>query len=323
MTLKHLKYFGLALISGILFVSCEKPVPLPSDYTLSKVNFIENFKIRDIQPLNDTLVILCGGKSYDHGYIYSSTNGGKTWFQTYSNDYLSINAVYGNHHQDTLWAAGDSLKIYQSTNKGQSWQAYTMSSFPYDEYKNPYYAIYAWSGREILAVGGEYYQKGITSKTGTGDWPWLHTSWDNQWFDLLVFNDNEVFVSGYGQVLYSNDKGNSFQPLNVSGDAFVELEKNLNDEIFLLGEHGKIYSYNEQTWEKVAKIKGSFNTMSINDRHILIGGQNGNLWIGNVHAENFKKVQSFTNANISVIKAVGNNFLIGCEDASLYYLSCK
>lgn len=320
--IKQLKFIALVIVFGLLFTACEKTISLPEEYELSQIEFNENTKIHDIQSLGDSLVIICGGETYRHGFIYTSVNKGLNWNQRYSNDRLSINAIHVNRN-GKFWAAGDSLKLYHSINCGRTWENYPLSNFPYDQYKNPYQAIYAWSDKEILAAGGEYYQKGITSKTETGSWPWKQTSWDNQWFDILVFNIDEVIMAGYGQVMYSDDRGETFHDTKLYGDSFVDLETNNQGEIYLLGEHGEIYRYNNQSWVRIADIHGSFNAIAFNEYHAIAGGQNGELWFGDVHAGNWNKTESFTDSHITCIRAIDNDFLIGCENGSLYRLTMK
>ena len=262
--------------------------------------------------MDETHLMICGGRTYHHGYIYKSDDGGKSWQLSYTNDRLSINTLYLDEN-NSFWAAGDSLKLYKSTDKGSSWEEYPLSNYPWSNYKNPYHAIYAWNDKEILAVGGEYYQKGITSKTETGNWPWKQTSWDNQWFDLQIFKIDEVLISGYGEVLYSNNKGRDWFDTNLYGDAFVDIETNSYEEIFLIGEHGEIYRYNNQSWVRVARLKGTFNALAFSEHHAIAAGHHGNLWFGGPHCDNWQKTEPFTDAGISAIRSIGDNFLIGCE----------
>jgi len=310
----------LLCLAGFILTSCEREQAMPSEFQIQQISFPEQTEIRNIMALNDTVLFLCGGQKNRHGFIYQSVDAGETWTNVLSIDFSAINALYVDE-KSGYWAAGDSLRIWHCPNPNGDWELYEISNYPWDNYLNPYAAIYAWNHDEIFAVGGEFYQKGITSKTETGDYPWTQTSWDNQWFDLHVWGISNVLISGYGQILYSDDRGKTFYDTELYGDAFVDLEKNTYDEIFVLGEHGEVFRYNNQSWVSKARLSGYFNDMSFSDDYTLLVGQRGLLFFGDAHANDFIKTKAFTDENLSLSYAFKNEFFIGSKNGNLYLLA--
>ncbi|MEA1873658.1 MAG: hypothetical protein U9N51_04395 [Bacteroidota bacterium] len=309
----------LLCFAGFILTSCEREQAIPTDFQVQQISFPEQTEIRDVMALNDSVLFLCGGQKNTRGFIYQSIDAGENWTNQLSIDFSAINALYVDE-KSGYWAAGDSLQIWHCPNLNGDWELYEISNYPWDNYLNPYSAIYAWNQNEIFAVGGEFYQKGITSKTETGNYPWKQTSWDNQWFDLHVWGISNVLISGYGQILYSDDRGKTFYDTELYGDAFVDIEENAFDEIFVLGEHGEVFRYNNQSWGSKARLSGNFNDMAFSDNYAILIGQRGLLFFGDAYANDFTKTEHFTDDNLSHIYAFKNNFLIGSENGNLYLL---
>lgn len=315
-----MRYFAvLCIFAGFVFTSCENEQGIPTEFTVQQISFPEQTEIRDVMALNDSVIFLCGGQKNTKGFIYQSVDAGENWTNKLSINYSAINALYVDELSG-YWAAGDSLRIWHCSEPNAEWELYEISNYPWDNYLNPYAAIYAWNRKEIFAVGGEFYQKGITSKTETGDYPWIQTSCDNQWFDLHVWDISNVLISGYGQILYSDDRGKTFYDTELYGDAFVDLENNAYDEIFVLGEHGDVFRYNNQSWVNKARLSGHLNDMAFSSDYAILIGQRGLMFFGDAHATDFTKTEGFTNSNLSIIYAIGNDFLIGTENGALYRL---
>ncbi len=317
MTMRVFALFFICI--GFVFTACEREQIMPSEFQLQQLVFSEQTEIRDVKALNDSILFLCGGQKNTHGFIYISKDAGNTWTNALTVDFSAINALYVDEISG-YWAVGDSLRIWHCPEPGGDWGLYEISNYPWDNYLIPYSAIYAWNRNEIIAVGGEFYQKGITSKTETGTYPWKQTSWDNEWFDLFVWDISNVLISGYGQILYSDDRGKTFYDTELYGDAFIALKKNLYDEIFVLGEHGEVFRYNNQSWVSKARLYGHLNDMAFSADYAILIGQRGVMFFGDAHANGFTKIEGFTDANLSLIYAHEDDFLIGTEDGNLYRL---
>jgi photosystem II stability/assembly factor-like uncharacterized protein len=307
----------ILILSLITAFSCTKETTFPSEYNLIEISFSEKTEIRDFASQNDSVFYVCGGSKNENGYVYRSSDTGKTWEIVMQSDSFAVNTLYVDEYSG-FWAAGDSLNIWNSKDEGVVWASYDISNYPWDNYIIPYLGIYAWNEKEILAVGGEFYQKGISSKTKTGSWPWVQTSWDNEWYDLLVWNINYVLISGYGQVLFSDDRGETFHDSKLYGDAFVQLEINPYNEIFVLGQHGEIYQYNNQNWIKIENLTGKFSDIAFSNDNAFVGGQNGCFYVGDVHCEEWQKIEEFTSENITSIVSLNQAIFIGTQNGKMY-----
>jgi len=299
-----MKIFPYIFVLIVLFTifSCEKRSEFPEDYEIIELKFPEKSEIRDIVLMNDSVIFLCGGEKYNHGYIYKSSDSGSTWHISMSDDNFSVNALCYCQNQH-IFAAGDSMKIWRSIDFGITCQA-----------------IFAWNNDEILAVGGEYYQKGLTSKSETGSWSWKQTSWDNAWFDMEVVDTNKVIISGYGKVLISNNRGKDFIDSELYGDVFVSVITDNENNTYVLGQSGALYVLNGNRFEKHQKISGLINDIALNNNTGFAVGNSGSIYQIDEFTGKWTNLVEFTTHDFSIIQNVGTDFLLGTVEGDLFLI---
>jgi len=103
------------------------------------------------------------------GTIYRTTDGGTTWEQIYSTDYVGALAISPQYADDqTVYAAGDSGRILRSTDGGQTWDA--VGNWPSG----------AYAGATRVALPSNYPEDGTVFAGGQGVWrlPPGATEWE-------------------------------------------------------------------------------------------------------------------------------------------------
>jgi photosystem II stability/assembly factor-like uncharacterized protein len=114
------------------------------------------------------------------GAIYRTTDGGTTWEQIYSTDYVGALAISPQYADDqTVYAAGDNGRILRSTDGGQTWDA--VGDWPSG----------AYAGATRVALPPNYPEDGTVFAGGQGVWrlPPGATEWE-----LAVGLDSSYYV---------------------------------------------------------------------------------------------------------------------------------
>lgn len=303
-------------------IACDNPKEgLPEKYQVSQFNINAEGEVRDIIFPDDSLWLVCGGNRNKNGYIYASNDKGESWNQCFKTDDASINALYYSDKAN-FWAAGDSIRIWRSDN-GQSWYENPRAPCYWNNCENPYYAIHIWGKHHVFAVGGEYFQRGITSESGTGVSYWIQLYWPNQWNDLYV-DGYDVIVAGYGMVIQSTDTVENFNDMDVYRENFTGLAVNRNNELFMLAEQGKIYQLiNETEWSEKSEIKGRFRDLGFNTNLGCVVGDDACIGISENDGYTWQQYRFVSNEHLSCVKADGNVFLIGTCSGKLFGMEMR
>jgi hypothetical protein len=220
-----------------------------------------------------------------------------------------------------FWAGGDSIRMWRSDD-GISWYDNPRAPCYWDNCENPYCAIHVWGKHHVFGVGGEYFQRGITSESGTGVSYWIQLYWPNQWNDLYV-DAYDVIIAGYGMVIQSSDTVQNFDYMDVSKENFTALAKNQNDELYLLAEHGKIYHLEKNNWILTDESKGRFRDMAFYQEYGCAVGDDAVLAVSEDNGNSWSQYRFPGNRHLSFIKSTDEGFIIGSRSGNLYFLDME
>lgn len=268
----------------------------------------------------------CGGAKNDCGSIYKTNDGGETWIQTYHSDTLSINDVF--YLNDSIvYACGDSLMILKSVNGGNNWQLILLGNGPLEDYRVPYNCIYAINENNIFAVGGEHFNKGLWSETETGNYPWTHDSYDNQFNSICFVSEFVGFFGGYGILIVTEDGGNTFDYIDLEGTDFVDLEKDKYNTVYALSENGMLFSSTDlgYNWNTEINISsGSFKDIHFGDKRGVICGLAGLIFTKEYNNHSWSKADNIPNYDFySVFVKSSGEIVIGAEKGKILILNKK
>lgn len=197
-----------------------------------------NRNLRDITFRNDSSGIVCGGKNYGNGVVYSSSNKGDSWsFTEYEHELRSVcftdamNGVicgYG-----SLMVTHDGGVTFEKKEKPKDFFTGIVNDF---------------SGRLwMCAFNGNIY----TSSNKGDNWKKIRetNSWStsvNQLNCIDISPQGRIACAGpNGFIVWSNDGGVSWnERLSFDGNDILQLEWNSESELFAVGKNGGLYKIN-------------------------------------------------------------------------------
>ncbi|OGU42619.1 MAG: hypothetical protein A2X61_00620 [Ignavibacteria bacterium GWB2_35_12] len=180
----------------------------------------------------------------DWGYLYISSNYGKTWIKIYKdlpgNELLSI-ATIG----DTIYLGTERYGIFKSTDKGQNW---TDINNGLTYFKINSIVI---DGTNIFAGTNG---KGIFLSTDGGElWTRLNNDYAEEYSDInsIAVINNNIFAGGNSELQVSTDFGKNWEIINngVSGQVSFLLSDKSNvlastgEGLYLSTNHGLSWSH--------------------------------------------------------------------------------
>ncbi len=320
-----LKFKVILIIIGLFFLSCSKN-DIAVYYEEMSVN--EDINIHKVVFVNDTVGFACGGKQYEYGAIFKTTNSGRNWNKVYSSNIWNVNDIQF-VNDSTGYACGDTLLLLTSRDKGESWQRYWFCQMPFHVNQRPTFKnFYFINDGEFYIIGGQNYDTGILYKTTDAGNSWDFDIFKNELKGISCPDPANIFISGYGVIYKSVDNGDSFKLTSIKGDFYTAIhfiDKNMG---IAAGYNGGIYKTNDagENWEtiikpnKVFEKRVHFNDMKFenNNRGYLIGSD-GLLMYTDDGGNEWELTEKFTDKNLISITIVNNNeILITSENGKIY-----
>lgn len=277
--------------------------------------------IYDITFVGDDIAYYCGGQLWKTGVIGKSSDGGNTWATVLETDNVLFTIVFKNENEGV--ALGFSGRAWKTTDGGANWTL--TESYPnYPVFSD---AQFITSEKLIVAAGFNYYSGGFASYffegQGFGD------SLINQDMQTIhLFNDTEGIMAGYGGVYKTYNAARDWEPLDVRGDYFKDMDFNSNNEGLLVGYQGHIFQSDDKgdTWEKNAKksnfftTKGNLESVALANRQAFICGQNASFYYSNnfMNGE-WAEVKTTSNRDFLCVKLKDANTGFVCGSDGLIF----
>lgn len=227
--LKHLSFFGGIVVLFAALSSCRKEVavktiPVETNTTLA---------LHDVYFVNDSLGYLCGGERWSMGVVLRTFDGGKTWSTP---DSVFPVAAYAMQFFDAAqgYVAGNN-----------SWWGYTNDTArTFNTGTSDYRPIHDIAFLDPLTgvkVGGEDpYVGGYTAYTTDGGSNWKVDSVGNNLTTVVHTGNGKLIAAGYGVVLVSENNGQTFNPIAVSGDFYQDISFPTAQVGFIAGFQGQV-----------------------------------------------------------------------------------
>lgn len=230
------------LLACMFIIGCtkEKEGVAFKDYSIPTA-----LNIYQLQRLNDSVFFIGGGKLFDTGFVYKSTNGGKTWNLLTNNLYGGIYGIYFKDEQSG-YATAWNTNIYKTDDSCKTFSLYSK------KVDNIITSPLIINDSLTIAVSHIGYENGYFWKsTNQGK------SWDT--FNVqraamkIIKSYNDYFISCYGLVLFSNDQGANWQNYYAKGDVWVDIDFPSYNTGFLTGFEGNILKTTDRgkTWQNM------------------------------------------------------------------------
>lgn len=297
----------------IAFFACKKKEQF---YYTTLGTTPEKVLISDIDVVNDSTFFVMGTDKEDRSVVYlCRENGQNKWSfskQAKLRDkYADI--VFDN---GTTWLCGDDMFLCKSIDTAKSVARYTKFSY-WNEWPSekthlrklyvkdglPYYMI----GSDDLLSGSFYtYQNNDTIYKGSKKHFGLN--------DMVVCND-DVYVAGYGSILYVTDNGNTESFEDIGGENFTQICQ-AGSYLFACSYSGNIYRSDVGThsWEKVASMGKDLLFIEANSLgDVIVAGESKTMLVSTNYGTEWREEKYSDGNKISCLFEHDNTFYIGTE----------
>jgi photosystem II stability/assembly factor-like uncharacterized protein len=240
--------FGLMLL--FFFFSCKKEkinlsffkeLSPPSAYDLSSIWFKDS--------LHGTV---CGGESWYHGFIASTSNGGNSW-KTDTITNKKIECVQFDSTGQGYACGLDGLLLYRKP-EVDKWEIFRTDFCWYRAcfFPNPKYGV---------TVSGEGWKAGIIRQYNPEFWQQSVSLEFTNELNAVCFSDSTTaHAVGMGQVLRSDDKGQTWQKMPPTNDHFLAAYFPTPTIGYIIGLNGTILKTidNGQKWQILDVKQGAW-----------------------------------------------------------------
>ena len=324
-----MKYFIIGLsfmFSVVIFSACERDDNYEVKVNVDKISLNDSIRIQKIQFYNENTGIICGGTKNTNGSIYITNDGGSTLTKTFHSDTLSVNSFFY-LNDSVVFACGDSLMLLKSNNHGHDWSIIELENYPLLDDYVPYNDVYANSEENIFLVGGEYFDKGLWSKTETGNNSWTHYAYDNEFASVCFVTEYVGFFGGYGRIMVTEDGGNTFDFIDFEDDFFVDIETDGDGNVYAVSDIGILYYSSDlgYNWSRlIDDYHAKFTDLFLGKEVSAVCGLDGLVYLRNSKNGNWSKTKDTPKRNYySVCISYRNEIFLGSEKGEIYVLNKK
>ncbi len=222
----------LILCGALLLGSCKRDLLEFSEVRQLTSN--TTVRLNNIRFLDDSICIIGGGSTFYQSVMLRSADGGYTWSADSSTEAPKEMYGMGMSPNGTLYLSGIDGCILRSSDKGRSWQFNRI--FNWLVYRGGSFAT-PDTGIFISTV----LQRQCTITRVDSNFKII----DEQTFlhglnNMYMVDDHTGYVVGYGAVMKTTDRGNTWTYLPVDGDNFTAMDIHGN-EIWMCGANGSIF----------------------------------------------------------------------------------
>ncbi|MBL7943507.1 MAG: hypothetical protein JNM00_12100, partial [Flavobacteriales bacterium] len=302
----------------LLSVSCKKETTISVAHE-SDVGV--DVRLYDIQMINDTTWLACGGIRDKEGWLFRTTNAGLTWEKT---EVDFPKAVYClSYRQDGVWwAGGDFLHLWKSTDGGVTWKFHWLGQqVPFNGEDRPGVRQWQWiSEQKGWFVGGENFGEGVIYHTDDGGDTWSFAFHQHELRALHFFNDSVGVVAGHGASFFTEDGISAFDQNNFQNDFMTDIATDATGDIIGVGYNGGIYNSSDfgMSWNNESETNGvlskraNWNDVKVTNDFAIVCGNNGKVGVKEIGG-NWRFIQLDTEDHLYHM-AHAKNKIIFCTD---------
>ncbi len=293
------KHF-ITFISLILLLSACKKEEI--ELLTQEVDSHTNYQLHDVFFVDDSTGYICGGSKYAIGIFLKTKDGGKTWSVP---DSIFPKCAYANF----FFNAQEGFVVGYD-----SWTGYTNDTAKTfvtgTDIYSPTNAVAYTDRLHGVKVGGDGYANGYISATVDGGLNWTSTLYPNNFMAVEFADNTTAFASGFGVIYKSNNAGQTFNPLDVRGDFFMDMHFATPQVGYFAGYQGVILKTSDggNSFKKIRagnqpfSKRVHFETIEFWDTNIgYAAGDNGYLIKTENGGDTWKTVKQFTSSNLRSI----------------------
>lgn len=315
--MRYLKF----LIGVLILAACGPKEKL--DVSVEQQDSGTEHMLNDIYFSDENIGYAVGGDRYFEGTLLKSVDAGQSWNEILIDnlDKTIFDITFLDDGRGML-SAFDS-KIVRSDTAGDEWLLEQLQTEP------TWFPMRSveFFGDIGLLVGGIGFRDGFISRSADGGQTWTAMHHDFEFRSISWKNESEVFVCGYGVLLRSFDSGQSWEPVDLEGDLFTDIQFVSEDIGYMTGHQGSILKSIDggTTWEKLRNANRPIQRRQrfealwfFNENDGIVVGEKGVFWRTRDGGENWseadlgieEKLNSVFCVNSSTCYVVGENGII-------------
>ena len=301
----------------LLLASCSK-----ESINSEVVATADGNHITDIQFLNDSVAIACGGITWESALFMKSTDGGAHWSVDYSIPAKKMNDIFFTSEGDLFMSGIDGF-VCKSVDTGTSWDVTNYNVWIEVN------AICMSPHSSLLLAAGPGEHVGRILKYDSTAFGFARVDTGVIANDIIFLNDTLALAAVYGGVKKSIDKGVEWKLSSAEGDEFIKLAGWNETHVVAIGRFGRILTSNDAaaTWNVLHGGNALFKPMTIvtdaefvSENNWILCGHNGLLWETFDSGNSFVKYSVPDENYLSVCKK-GNKIFCGTDAGKIYCFS--
>lgn len=294
-----MRRLSIVWLFPIVFSCCRKD---PFDLKWTLIETGSNSFLYSILPnaTGDT-VFFFGGLTYDRAEVIQVVHNGIL----VARDSTGPKAIYGSClvHGNQIRACGYDGIIYTLINGGRAW--HLLQTPEWIPLQDIHYR-HGW----CVAVGGIGGRKGIIQTNHDTTWRWLSLPFDRELKAVAIIDSFTAFAVGQGIVIKTTDKGLSWNPLEIDGDLFTDIQFIGDKTGYILGYNGLLYKTTDggKSWQKRYISRGRVvNRAYYNDLYFttpslgFVCGNDGLILKTEDGGENWQQARNYISSDLYAI----------------------
>lgn len=275
----------------------------------------------NVRFINDSIAIAAGGGTFYTSAIVRSADGGYTWSASSNPDAPKEMYGMGISANHSIYLSGIDGDVLHSADNGITWKFNRIDNWLV--YKGGYFAS-PDTGIFVSSV----LQRQCTIARVDSDFKII----DEQTFlfglnNMYMADQNNGYVIGYGTVMKTTDRGNTWNFQDVKGDNFTAMDMH-GSEIWMCGANGGVYHTYDggNKWEVLRNGNNitlpRYMLRSIVFKDAQYGwacGDNGILIYSNDGGSHWMEYDRFTTSNLRGITLCPNGDLLTAGDNGVLF----
>jgi len=308
--------FFLLLFSCIL-VQCTQKEKI----IYGALAFIDGVEILDIEPFQDSLLLIAGKNKQNQGFLYVYNTKTKKYFAS-----QTTHVMYDIFLEDTvLWACGDSMSIIKSNDKGLTWNVYNNFNYFWDADKSHFRKLAIYNNTPIYAIGKKDMLQGnmyITNNSVT--YPFKSIQMQTGINDMAIIDSSQVYVAAYGSIIRFTNNGKNKRFEQIGGHNFTSITYSGNKNIISTTFDGSIFTceLTDSVWKKVLNTSIEFKHIASDSygNAIAIGNSN-TIYISNDYGNHWHLEKYAFGKDVTCLTYANNLFYIGCKSGEIHTIT--
>jgi photosystem II stability/assembly factor-like uncharacterized protein len=309
--------FLIFISISLFFLSCKNErielpwteIDLPTEQPLSDVHFIDQ----------DTGFITAGS-DWTEGEILATSDAGENWEIIIEND-TRISSL-DSDIDGNVYAIGFTGRYFKRDHNG--WTEKTFNVY------RAYTSISVLDGDNILIAYGNNANDGDIVKLNNVGSFISKDSFPNHLEAVVHINEMDAIACGYGLIIRSNDAGDTWQRIDITGDYYTDVQFPSPEVGYICGYSGSILKSTDggNSWtflrngDKILVPDKRFKAMHFeNEDHGYIVGNSGLCWRTEDGGDHWQIIKKLPKYNFTAVQIIEDKAYLTSREGTLIIIT--